>query len=343
MIGAATLMLTFIARRLVATVGLLVVVSFITFVIFFVVPQWAGQTPVQMATGYLGRGASPKNVAIIEARYGFNEPFLPHYFDYVKAMFVGATYFDGSQYVHCAAPCFGYSFRTHVEVWPTVLAVFPVTLSIAVGAAVLWLVFGVASGVVSAMLKGSIWDRASMFVSLLGVSLPIYLIAPMVMLVFCYHWSVLQPPTYVGILANPGSWATNMILPWICLAFGYAALYTRLTRAGMLDAMNEDFTRTARAKGLSERKVIGKHALRAALTPIVTIFGMDVGALLGGAVLAEQAFSMHGVGALALTAINEQDFPMIMGVTLFAAFFVILANLAVDIGYAALDPRVRLG
>ena len=335
-------MLTFIVRRLVATVGLLIVVSFITFVIFFVVPQLAGQTPYQMALSYVGKGASPKNVVIIENRLGLNQPFFSHYFEYVKAMFTGATYFDGSQYEHCSAPCFGYSFRTHVEVWPTVLSVFPVTLSIAAGAAVLWLVFGVASGVVSAVLKGSIWDRASMFVSLLGVSLPIYFIAPMVMLVLCYHWSVLQPPTYVGILASPGSWAANMILPWTTLAFGYAALYTRLTRAGMLDALGEDYTRTARAKGLSERKVIGKHALRAAVTPIVTIFGMDVGALLGGAVLAEQAFSMHGVGELALTAINEQDFPMIMGVTLFAAFFVVLANLVVDVGYAALDPRVRL-
>ena len=342
MIGAATLMLTFIVRRLVATVGLLVVVSFITFVIFFVVPQWAGQTPYEMALSYVGKGASVKQITTIETRLDFNEAFLPHYFDYVKAMFVGTTYFDGSQYLHCSAPCFGYSFRTNVQVWPTVLGVFPVTLSIAAGAAVVWLVFGVASGVVSAVFKGSIWDRASMFVSLLGVSLPIYFIAPMAMLVLCYHWSVLQPPTYVGILQNPGSWAANMILPWTTLAFGYAALYTRLTRAGMLDALNEDFTRTARAKGLPERKVIGKHALRAALTPIVTIFGMDVGALLGGAVLAEEAFSMHGVGALALTAVNEQDFPMIMGVTLFAAFFVILANLVVDVGYAALDPRVRL-
>jgi peptide/nickel transport system permease protein len=341
-VGAATLMLTFIARRLAATVGLLIVVSFITFVIFFVVPEWAGQTPYQLALAYVGRGASVKDVTMIETRLGLNQPFFPHYYDYVKAMFVGTNYFDGTQTVHCSAPCFGYSFRTNAEVWPTVLGVFPVTLSIAAGAAVLWLVFGVASGVVSAVLKGSIWDRASMFVSLLGVSLPIYFIAPMVMLVLCYHWSVLQPPTYVGILQNPGSWASNMILPWTTLAFGYAALYTRLTRAGMLDALNEDFTRTARAKGLSERKVIGKHALRAAVTPIITIFGMDVGALLGGAVLAEEAFSMHGVGQLALTAINEQDFPMIMGVTLFAAFFVILANLVVDVGYAALDPRVRL-
>jgi peptide/nickel transport system permease protein len=336
-------MLTFIARRLLAVVGLLIVVSFITFVIFFVVPQWAGQTPSQMALAYVGRGTSAKQLQIVETRLGFNEAFIPHYFGYLKAMFTGATYYDGTQYVHCSAPCFGYSFRTYQEVWPTVLSDFPVTLSIALGAGVLWLIFGVASGVVSAVFKGSIWDRASMFVSLLGVSVPVYFIAPLVMLVLCYHWSILPSPTYVGFLQNPGSWAENLILPWACLAFGYAALYTRLTRAGMLDALSEDFTRTARAKGLSERKVIGKHALRAAVTPIVTIFGMDFGALLGGAVLAEEAFSMHGIGSLAITAIGGGDFPMVMGVTLFAAFFVILANLVVDVAYAALDPRVRLG
>jgi peptide/nickel transport system permease protein len=335
-------MLTFIVRRLVAAVGLLIVVSFITFVIFFVVPQWAGQTPDMMARSYVGRGTSPAQLRIVEARLGFTDPFVQHYFDYVKAMFFGTTYNDGVQNVSCNAPCFGYSFRTYQEVWPTVLSAFPVTLSIALGAAVLWLVYGVASGVISAVFKGSIWDRASMFISLLGVSVPVYFIAPLSMLVFCYHWSILPSPTYVSFLQNPGSWAENMILPWVCLAFGYAALYTRLTRAGMLDALGEDYTRTARAKGLSEPRVIGKHALRAAVTPIITIFGMDLGALLGGAVLAEQAFSMHGIGSLAINSISTGDFPMIMGVTMFAAFFVILANLVVDVGYAALDPRVRL-
>ena len=336
-------MLTFIARRLLAAVGLLIVVSFITFVIFFIMPQWAGLTPDQMARSYVGRGTSPAMLQVVESRLGFNEAVIPHFFDYVKAMFVGATYNDGIQNIHCSAPCFGFSFRTYQQVWPTVLSDFPVTLSIAIGAGVVWLVFGVASGVVSAVFKGTILDRASMFISLLGVSIPVYFIAPLAMLVLCYHWNILPSPTYVGFLANPGSWAENLLLPWFCLAFGYAALYTRMTRAGMLDALNEDFTRTARAKGLSEGRVIGKHALRAAITPIVTIFGMDFGALLGGAVLAEDAFSMHGIGSLAIQAISAQDFPMIMGVTLFAAFFVILANMLVDIAYAALDPRVRLG
>jgi peptide/nickel transport system permease protein len=335
-------MLTFIVRRLVAAVGLLIVVSLITFVIFFVVPQWAGQTPDQMARAYVGRGTSLAQLRIVEYKLGFSQPVVEHFYNYIKDMFTGATFNDGVENVQCNAPCFGFSFRTFQQVWPTVLSDFPVTFSIAIGAAVLWLIYGVLSGVVSAVFKGSIWDRGSMFISLLGVSVPVYFIAPLSMLLFCYHWSLLPSPTYVGFLQNPASWAENLILPWVCLAFGYAALYTRLTRAGMLDALNEDFTRTARAKGLRESKVIGKHALRAAITPIITIFGMDLGALLGGAVLAEAAFSLHGIGSLAITSISTGDFPMIMGVTLFAAFFIILANLVVDVAYAALDPRVRL-
>jgi peptide/nickel transport system permease protein len=335
-------MLTFLVRRLFAAVGLLIVVSFITFCIFFAVPRWAGETPTQMALLYVGKGAKGPALLAVENRLGLNQPFFVHYFEYVKAMFVGTTYSDGTTLLQCNAPCFGYSFRTYQEVFPLILSDFPVTLSIALGASVVWLGFGIISGVVSAVRKGSIWDRAFMGLALLGVSVPVYFIAPLAMLVFCYHWSILPDPTYVGILQNPASWAENLILPWFALAFGYAALYTRITRAGMLDAMNEDYTRTARAKGLSERRVLGKHALRAAIPPVVTIFGMDFGALLGGAVLAEQAFSMHGVGWLAIQAISSQDFPTIMGVTIFAAFFIILANLLVDVAYAALDPRVRL-
>jgi len=335
-------MLTFLVRRLFAAVGLLIVVSFLTFCIFFLVPQLAGETPAQMALSYVGRGSNAQELLAVENRLGLNLPFFTHYFDYVKAIFVGTTYSDGVSTLQCNAPCFGYSFRTSQEVWPLILSEFPITLSIALGAAFFWLGFGILSGVVSAVKKGSFWDRASMTLSLLGVSLPVYFIAPLAMLIFCYHWNILPDPTYVPITQNPFSWASNLLLPWICLAFGYAALYTRITRAGMLDAMNEDFTRTARAKGLSERKVLGKHALRAAIPPIVTIFGMDFGALLGGAVLAEVSFSMHGVGWQAIAAIGSQDFPTIMGVTLFAAFFIILANLVVDMAYAALDPRVRL-
>jgi peptide/nickel transport system permease protein len=217
----------------------------------------------------------------------------------------------------------------------------PVTLSLAIGAAVIWLVFGIAIGVLSALKRGSIFDRFSMSVALAGVSLPIFFTGLLSLELFSYKWSIFPNVQYVSITSNPLLWARNLVLPWVTLAFLYAALYARLTRAGMLETMSEDYIRTARAKGLPERTVIFKHGLRAALTPIITIFGMDLGLLLGGAVLTEFTFSLHGLGLFTIEAIQNEDFPEIMGVVMLAAFFVVIANLVVDILYAVVDPRVR--
>jgi peptide/nickel transport system permease protein len=331
-------MLTFIVRRLFATVGLLLVVSLITFWIFFVLPQWAGQTPASLASEFVGKSQNQVAIQAVIHRFGFDKPVLVQYFDYVKNIVTGTSYSDGVNIVQCNAPCFGYSFRNNQQVWPMLTDRFPATASIAIGAAVLWLVFGVASGIISAVRKGTLADRASMLIALLGVALPVYFVGPLI-------WMADGFPSiqYVPFLSNPVEWARNLWIPWVALAFGYAALYARLTRAGMLDALNEDFVRTARAKGLGEGKVVFKHALRAAITPIITIFGMDLGAVLGGAVLVEIAFSIKGLGQMAiLQGISQDDFPIVMGVTLVAAFFVILANVVVDLLYAVADPRVRL-
>jgi peptide/nickel transport system permease protein len=332
-------MLTFIVRRLFATVGLLLVVSLITFWIFFVLPQWAGQTPASLASEFVGKQQNQVALQAVIHRFGFDKPVLVQYFDYVKNIFTGTSYSDGVNTVQCNAPCFGYSFRNSQQVWPMLTRAFPVTASIAIGAAVLWLVFGVTSGVISAVRKGSLADRASMMLALLGVALPVYFVGPLISMADGFPGI-----TYTPISADPVGWARNLWIPWVALAFGYAALYARLTRAGMLDALSEDFVRTARAKGLNERKVIFKHALRAAITPIITIFGMDLGAVIGGAVLVEITFSLPGLGQMAIIqGINQDDFPIVMGVTLVAAFFVIIANLVVDLLYSVADPRVRLG
>jgi peptide/nickel transport system permease protein len=330
-------MLTFIARRLLAAVGLLLVVTLITFWIFYILPLWAGQTSESLAAAYVGKGQSAAATHAVIVQFGFDKPLFLQYFDYVKGIVAGRSYSNGVSLVHCNAPCFGYSFKSDQQVWPTLLNRAPVTLSIALGAGVLWLVFGVLSGVISAVRKGSIADRASMGIALAGVALPVYFVGPLLEAV-TGQWST----TYVSFADNPLQWAQHLLIPWIALAFGYAALYTRLTRAGMLDALNEDFVRTARAKGLGERKVLFRHALRSAITPIITIFGMDLGAVLGGAVLLEVVFSLPGLGQLAITSINGQDFPMVMGVTLIAAFFIVVANIVVDVLYAVADPRVRL-
>jgi peptide/nickel transport system permease protein len=332
-------MLTFIVRRLIATVGLLLVVSLITFWIFFVLPEWAGQTPASLASEFVGKQQNAVALQAVVHRFGFDKPVLVQYFDYIKAIVTGTTYSDGVNTVQCNAPCFGYSFRNSQQVWPMLTDRLPVTVSIAIGASVLWLVFGVASGVISAVRKGTLADRASMLIALLGVALPVYFVGPLI-------WMAAGFPaiTYTSFLNNPLTWARSLWIPWVALAFGYAALYARMTRAGMLDALNEDFVRTARAKGLGERKVLFKHALRSAITPIITIFGLDVGAVLGGAVLVEIAFSLPGLGQMAiLQGISQDDFPIVQGVTIVAAFFVIFANLVVDVLYSFADPRVRLG
>lgn len=339
-------MITFIVRRLVAAVGLLLIVALATFIIFFIIPQWGGQTPQDMAAEYVGRQMNHQALQSVMTQYGFNQPVLTHFYDYVKDIFTGTTYSDGVNMIKCPAPCMGYSFRTFNQVWPTVMGDFPVTLSIALGAGFFWLVFGVFSGVISAVRKGSILDRATMFIALLGVAMPVYFVAPLCMLLFVYKWPIFPDPTgvsYVSFTQNPFEWASHLLLVWLVLAFGYAALYTRLTRAGMLDALGEDYVRTARAKGVPEFRVVYKHALRAAITPIITIFGMDFGSVLGGAVLAEIAFSQKGIGSLAILSIQQKDFPTMMGITLVAAAFIVVANMVVDILYAVIDPRVRMG
>jgi peptide/nickel transport system permease protein len=199
----------------------------------------------------------------------------------------------------------------------------------------------VAIGVVSALKRGTFFDRFSMGVALAGVSLPIFFTGLISLELFSYKWPIFPNVTYVPITQNPLEWARNLVLPWVTLAFLYAALYARLTRAGMLETMSEDYIRTARAKGLPERTVVVRHGMRAALTPIITIFGMDLGALLGGAVLTETTFSLHGLGQFTILAIQTQDLPEILGVTMLAAFFIVIANLVVDILYAVVDPRVR--
>ena len=330
-------MLTFIVRRLIAAVGLLLVVALITYCIFYELPQWAGMTVDNLASEFVGKSQNQAALQGVIDRFHFNQPFFVQYFDYVKAIIVGDTYSDGTQLIHCNAPCFGYSFRNSEQVWPTLLDRFPVTFSLAIGAAVLWLIFGVAIGVISAVRKGSILDRAVMIIALLGVALPVYFVGPLI-------WMLDGFPavSYSSFLSNPLSWAQSLWIPWVALAFGYAAIYARMTRAGMLDALSEDYVRTARAKGLSSTRVILRHGLRAAVMPIVTMFGMDVGALLGGAVLVESVFALPGIGYLAIYSLGQSDLPMIMGVTLMAAFFVIIANLVVDVLYASLDPRVRM-
>ena len=331
-------MLAYLIRRLFAAAVMLVVIVMVVFGIFFLVPKWAG---VDIATSFVGKQADPHAVAAVREKLGLSDPIYSQVWEFFKGIFAGRTYSGGGDVTHCAAPCFGYSFRSEQAVWPVLTDRFPVTLGLALGAAILWLVFGVAAGVLSALKRGSIWDRGAMVVALAGVSLPIYFTGLLSLAIFAFglKWIDAQ---YVPLSQSVGGWFGGMILPWITLAFLYAAMYARITRATMLEILGEDYIRTARAKGLTEPVVIGKHAMRSTMTPILTMLGMDLGALIGGAILTESTFNLPGLGRAVLDAIRNQDLPIILGVTLITSLAVLLANLVVDILYAVIDPRVRL-
>ncbi|RKS08246.1 peptide/nickel transport system permease protein [Nocardiopsis sp. Huas11] len=335
-------MLTYILRRLGAGLLLLAVVTMVTFAIFYVVPRWAGRTTEQLATMYVGRAPTPEAIQATIDRLGLDKPVAVQFYEFVRGIFFGAEYRFGRETIECSAPCFGYSFQTYQEVFPEIVARLPVTVSLAIGAGVIWLVGGIAVGVVSAVWRGSLFDRLAMGVALAGVSLPIFFTGLLSLAFLVHAWGLFSTPVYVPLAEDPAGWAEGLILPWLTLAFLHAAMYARQTRAGMLETLGEDYIRTARAKGLSETKVVLKHALRPTLTPIVTIFGLDLGLVLGGAVLTEQVFSLNGIGRYAVQAITQSDLPVILGVTLFGAFFIVLSNLIVDLLYPLIDPRVRI-
>jgi peptide/nickel transport system permease protein len=332
--------LAYLIRRIVNAILTLLAVTLVTFFVFFMVPKITGNDPALL---YIGKQADAKAVQGIRIKLGLNDPILVQYGKFVKGLVAGRDYANGPDVQHCPAPCLGYSFKTNQEVWPLLVSDLPVTLSLAVGAAVVWVLMGVVFGVISALRRGTILDRTVMTIALGGVSLPIYFTGQLALLIFVYQLGWFPEAGYTPILQNPLEWFQGLVLPWVTLALLFAATYARLTRANMLETLGEDYIRTARAKGLRERTVIGKHGLRSGLTPLVTVFGLDLGTLLGGAVLTEAVFNLRGLGYQALTAIRQNDLPIILGVTLFAAFFIVVMNLVVDLLYGVIDPRVRLG
>jgi len=328
-------MFPYIVRRIFVMILMLTILSIVTFLLFNAVP-----TDPAMLT--CGKTCTPEIVAANRIRLGLDQPLYVQYIDWIKGIFVGRTYGSGSATFNCSTPCLGYSFRNGEEVTTMILNALPVTLYLAVGAFLLWMVFGIWSGIVAAKNHGKWKDRAIMGISLIGYSLPVFFVGLLLLIFVIVRWNVLPYPNYESPFKNPAAFFQTMILPWATLAILYAAYYTRLTRSQMLETMGEDYIRTARAKGLPERVVFRKHAFRAGLTPIVTSAGLDLAGLLGGAVITEYIFSLPGLGRLAIGAVTEYDLPTITATVLVAAVFVIVANLIVDILYAAIDPRVRL-
>ncbi|HEY8319872.1 MAG TPA: ABC transporter permease [Amnibacterium sp.] len=336
-------MIRFIAIRLIGAVVVVWIVSVVTFLIFQAVPLLSHTNPVYFYTGKVPFKPGSPQLLALEHRFGFDLPLYAQYWHYLSGILFGQTITDGvSTPIPCSAPCFGYSFRQNELVGTLILRAAPVSLSLTIGAAILWLIGGVTVGTVSALKPRSAIDRIGMGGSLAAVSLPIFFTGPILLLIFEYTLGWLPDVSYAPLTQDPAQWLRSMILPWISLAFLFAALYARLTRSNMMETMGEDYIRTARAKGLAPRTVVVKHGLRAALTPIVTIFGIDVGTLIGSTVITETVFNLRGLGYLSIQAINQQDLPVILGVTVVAAVALVLANFVVDVIYAFIDPRVAL-
>jgi peptide/nickel transport system permease protein len=325
--------LRFVANRLLLMVFVLLVISALTYAIFFTLPS----DPALLSCG---RPCTPDGLARAREFMGFDQPWWRQYLDFLSGLVTGRDFGQGNAQIQCAAPCFGYSFQLDESVTDLIIGRLPVTISIAIGAAVLWLILGIGTGVLAAVKHGTAIDRLAMTFAVAGVSAPAYLLGLLGILLFGFTLNMVPVSGYVAFTQSPVDWAWHLILPWSVLAVIHAAIYARLTRGQMLEVLAEDYIRTARAKGLSERKVIGWHALRNVLIPVVTILGSDLGLLLGGAVITERVFSMQGLGSLLLGAVFNIDLPLLVGVVLFAAFAVILANFVVDVVYSLIDPRV---
>ena len=318
-------MVNYIIRRLLWTVVTLIVVSFVTFLIFYVLP------PGDPAVLRAGHFPNPHLLAHIRHTLGVDRPFWVQYWIYVRGI---VLHFN-----------FGFSYQYEEPVRQLIFEHLPATISLTVGAVIVWVMIGLPIGIISAVKRRSILDRVTMGGSLVAISLPVYFLSLITLDLFANDIGAVHlfdgAGTYTGLTSNPGRWFGSLILPWLTLAAGFAAFYARLLRSSLIESMSEDYIRTARAKGLSERRVILRHAVRSAITPVVTVLGIDVGTLLAGAILTETVFDIPGIGRLAYDGIHNADLPVIQGTVQFGAFFIVIANLIVDVAYAFLDPRVR--
>lgn len=331
-------MFAYISRRLAVSLLILLTASFAVYVIFAFLP---------FDPAALTCGKNCNDPGIIEAnrrRLGYDLPFFTQYFLFLKGLFLGRTFGEGAALINCPAPSLGYSFQQHACVTNLIGEALPVTFSLAIGAIVMWLALGIGLGILAARFRGRIVDRLSTIFVLIGTSLPTFLTGLILLVFVVIRWGLIPFPSgnYTAFFDNPFEWAQILFLPWLTLAFAYAALYTRFVRSSVIDTSNEDYIRTARAKGLSEGVILGKHTLRAALAPIATMAGLDFAGLLGGAILTESVFNLPGLGRLAISAVVKYDLPIIVATTLLAAFIVVIMNLIVDILYAYIDPRVRV-
>jgi peptide/nickel transport system permease protein len=304
----------------------ILIITAFTYLLFFVMP------PTDPAVQFAGKNPTPEQIAVVRKQFGLDRPVWAQYGLFLKHIVLGDQY---------GWPGLGFSFVTRSPVRDQLLSRLPITIALAIGAAVVWLCIGIPIGIISAIKRRTLVDRLSMGFALFFVSAPVFWLGLMALWLFWYKLHISPGTGYVPITQSFTGWLSHMIMPWVVLALLYAAFYARMTRGNLIETMGQDYIRTARVKGLPESKVILKHGLRASLTPVVTLIGLDVGALLGGAVITETVFNLQGVGQWTVNSVFQGDLPVILAVTVVVAIAVTLMNLVVDIVYAYLDPRVR--
>lgn len=336
-------MVFYILRRLISVIGMMLLISLVTFFLFFAAPG----DPARLTCG---KNCTESIVEANRKALGYDKPVIVQYGKFLQGLFVDRKFPDDPVLqaaapdivVTCPAPCLGYSKLEGKTVRDIIARGLPITASLGLAAFVLWMFFGVLGGIIAALRRGRMADRLIVGSALVGYSLPSFFIGQMLLVFVAIKWKWVPIPKYTEPSAGIGLWLQGLLLPAVALALVFAASYIRLTRAYMLETMAEDYIRTARSKGVTEWVVVARHGLRAALTPIVSAAGVDLGVLLGGAVITEQVFAYTGLGFTAVRAITNSDLPVTVGIVLVAAFFVVVAQMIVDILYGVIDPRVRL-
>src|SRR3954451_15727264 len=338
-------MFAYIVRRLFAGVIMLIAMSIVTFALFFA-------TPIDPAKFACGKICSPEQISQVRKGLGYDKPWPEQWKNFAVGVFKGRDFPDDPALrksapfliSHCSKPCLGYSKVNTQNVTHLLKTRIPVSFSLAIMAFIMWIVGGVGLGVIAALTKGSIIDRGLVGISLIFYAFPTFFVGLFLLKFLAIKWGFFPVPNYVRITdGGVWNWLVNLVLPGLTLALFFMAGYVRMSRAFVLESMSEDYLRTARAKGLPGRKILFKHTMRAALTPLVTMAGLDLAGLLGGAIITERVFNYNGLGKLAVDSISTYDLPTIVGLVLLLGSFVILANIIVDILYAFIDPRVRVG
>ncbi|MFC7796150.1 ABC transporter permease [Streptomyces cinereoruber] len=328
-------MTRFVLKRLAGAALVLLALSVLVYGLFYLAPG----DPARLACG---ERCNPQQIAQVREQLGLNDSVLAQYLHFLQGVFTGRDYSTGTSVVHCDAPCLGLSYQSDQQVTRLVLERLPATASLALGAMVVWLLVGVGTGLLSALRRGGITERALTVLTLAGTGTPVFILGLLLLMAVCAHLQWLPFPSYVPLGEDPEQWAWNMLLPWITLGLFESAKYARLTRSSTLETLAEDHIRTFRAYGVGERSVVTRHALRGAVPPVIAISAVDLGSMFGGAVLTESLFGIPGLGKTLIDGVREIDLPVVVGVVMVMGTAVVLANVLADLLYAAADRRVVL-